>query len=125
MEWPTDRRSKAHGLQRCSISWEVVIVDLELSQVIMSSSGPLTRRKGPRERRWVSGKEECWHVAHAILEPEWRQTGRPPALRQRFQCMRHRPPEPVGEKVRREREAWNTEGQVSRLEKEDTDPPQP
>lgn len=125
MEWPTDRRSKAHGLQRCSVGREIVIVDLELSQVMVSSSGPLTRRKGPRERRWVSEKQECRQVAHAIPEPEWRQTGRVPALRQRFQCMRHGPPVPEEEKVRREREAWNTEGQVPGLEEEDADPPQP
>lgn len=57
MERPADGRSKEQGLQTHDFGQGVGIVDLGLSQVMVSSCGSLTRRKGPRERRWVSGKQ--------------------------------------------------------------------
>lgn len=70
VEWSADKRPKKHGQHKCSISQKVGIADLEPSQVMVSSSGKLRRRKCPRERRWVSEKQECWYVAHVVLQPE-------------------------------------------------------
>ena len=59
VECSADKRPKEHGQQKCSISQKVGIADLEPSQVMVSSSGQLRRRKSPWERRWVSEKQEC------------------------------------------------------------------
>lgn len=73
MERLADRRSEEHGLQRRSLSQGVGIVDVGLSQVMVSSCGSLTRRKGPRERRWVSGKQS---VGRLLMRFESRSADR-------------------------------------------------
>lgn len=56
VEWSADKRPKEHGQQKCSISQKVGIADLEPSQVMLSSSRQLKRRKSPWERRSLRSK---------------------------------------------------------------------